>query len=216
MAMKRVAPRLVVSIFKMLHRIILRWSISGRENVPQTGPLLVIANHVNLTDPLLLAGSFPRWVIYMAKEQLFRDPVLGAFMRSAGSIPVAREGPVQHRRNALRQAENVLNEGHVLGVFPEGTRDRTGVLLEGKPGAASLAIHTGAPIIPVAFAGTEKIGTRWWILKRPRVTVTIGQPFYLTSSSSRLSRSQSAELTNEMMRRLAALLPPDKRGPYGD
>lgn len=214
--MKRVGPRLTVEICRLLYNILLRWSVTGRENVPRTGSLIIIANHVNFIDPVLLMCAFPRWVSYMAKEELFRNPFFGAFLRSGGVFPVSRTGSVENRRNAVRQAETILSEGHALGVFPEGTRDKTGILLKGKPGAASMAIHTGAPVIPVAFAGTEQIGTRWWILKRPKVTVTIGTPFYLTSTGSVLSRSQSASLTEEMMRRLAALLPPDKRGPYGD
>ncbi|MBN1856109.1 MAG: 1-acyl-sn-glycerol-3-phosphate acyltransferase [Dehalococcoidia bacterium] len=214
--MKRVGPRLAIEVSRFLYKIFLRWSVIGRENVPLTGPLVVIANHVNSADPVMLMCAFPRWVTYMAKEELFHNPLFGAFLRSGGVFPVSRTGSVENRRNAIRQAETLLSEGHALGVFPEGTRDRTGVLLQGRPGAVSMAIHTGAPIIPVAFAGTEQIGTRWWILRRPKVTVTIGTPFHLTSTSSTLSRSQSASLTEEMMRHLAALLPPDKRGPYGD
>lgn len=214
--MKQVAPRIVLAISRVLYIVFLRWSITGKENVPQTGSLLVIANHVNLVDPVMLMCSFPRWVTYMTKEELFHNPLFAAFMRSGGAFPVSRTGSVQERRNAIRTAETLLSEGCALGVFPEGTRDKTGVLLQGRPGAVSMAIHTGAPIIPVAFAGTEQIGTRWWLLKRPKVTVTIGTPFHLTAKGSRLSRSQSAELTDEMMRHLAALLPPDKRGPYGD
>lgn len=208
--------RLAVAVSRVLYNTFLNWSVTGRENVPQTGALVVVANHVNVADPMLLICAFPRWVTYMAKKELFRYPFIGALLRSGGVVPIARTGTVQEKRNAMRQAEELLARGHVLGLFPEGKRDRTGVLLPGRPGAAVLAAHAGAPLIPVAVSGTERMSVLNWLWKRPTVTVTIGKPFLLSQTGGRISRSMASELTNEIMLQIAALLPKEQRGPYAD
>ena len=208
--------RLAVAVSRVLYNIFFTWSVTGRENVPQSGSLIVVANHVNVADPMLLLCAFPRWVTYMAKDELFRYPFLGPLMRSGGVFPVARTGSVQEKRDAMRQAEGLLAQGHVLGLFPEGKRDRTGVLLPGKPGAAILAAHSGAPLIAVAVSGTEQMRGLNWLWRRPKVTVTIGKPFRLSRTGSRISRSVAAGLTDEIMRQIAALLPKEHRGPYAD
>ena len=143
--MKR-GPRAVLAFFRVVYRIFLRWSVTGRENVPQTGPLIVVANHVNLTDPMLLMLAMPRWVTFMAKKELFSVPIVGHVLRSAEVFPVARSGAFEDKREVMRQAEDLLGRGLILGLFPEGSRDKTGVLTEGKPGAAFLALHSGAPL----------------------------------------------------------------------
>ncbi len=214
--MPGLCARLAVALSRILYNIFFNWSVTGRENVPQGGALVVVANHVNFADPVLLMCAFPRWVTYMAKEELFRNPFLGVLMRSGKAVPVARTGTVQEKRDALRQAEALLAQGRVLGLFPEGQRDRTGVLLAGKPGAAVLAAHSGALLIPLAVSGTERMRGLNWLLKRPTVTVTIGKPFRLSQTGGRISRSLASELTDEIMRQIAALLPNDRRGPYAN
>ena len=214
--MPGLCARLAVALSRILYNIFFNWSVTGRENVPQGGALVVVANHVNFADPVLLMCAFPRWVTYMAKEELFRNPFLGVLMRSGKAVPVARTGTVQEKRDAMRQAEALLAQGRVLGLFPEGQRDRTGVLLAGKPGAAVLAAHSGALLIPLAVSGTERMRGLNWLLKRPTVTVTIGKPFRLSQTGGRISRSLASELTDEIMRQIAALLPNDRRGPYAN
>ena len=208
--------RLAVAVGRVLYFLLLRWTVRGGEHVPVSGPCILIANHVHLADPVLLMLAFPRPITFMAKEELFRVPIWGQVMRDGGMFPVARAGTLQQKRDVMRLAENLLTQGRVLALFPEGRRSPTGVLIEGKPGAAVLAIRTGAPLVPVAIEGTEQIRGKWWWLKRPRVTVTIGAPFHLTSAGSRVARSESARLTGELMRRVALLLPPERRGFYAD
>ena len=137
--MPGLTARLAAAASRVLYNIFFNWSVTGRENVPQSGALVVVANHVNVADPMLLICAFPRWVTYMAKKELFRYPFLGTLLRSGGVLPVARTGTVQEKRGTMRQAEELLARGHVLGLFPEGKRNRTGVLLPGRPGAAVLA-----------------------------------------------------------------------------
>ena len=208
--------RFAVASCRVFYNTFFKWRVIGRENVPQSGPLVVVANHVNAADPVLLLCAFPRWVTYMAKEELFRYPLLSALLRSGGALSVARTGTVKQKRDAVRRAEELLAQGHALGLFPEGKRDRTGVLLPGKPGAAILAAHSGASLIAVAVSGTEQIRGLNWLWKSPTVTVTIGKPFRLSQTGGRISRSRAAGLTDEIMRQIAALLPKEQRGPYAD
>jgi 1-acyl-sn-glycerol-3-phosphate acyltransferase len=205
---------LILAGAKLLYRLFLRWSVRGSENVPREGAILVVANHVNAADPILLMLAMPRWLTFMAKEELFRTPLLRRILTDAGMFPVARGGNVQQRMDVMRQAEGLLAAGHALAIFPEGSRSYSGNLQEGKGGAAALAFHAGVPILPIAVSGIEQLHGITWLFRRPRVTVTIGAPFRLESPTARLPRSELSRLTDEIMRHIAVLLPEDRRGPY--
>lgn len=208
--------RIVVALLSVVYRLLLRWSVLGRERVPPDGALVLIANHVHLADPVLLMLAFPRHITFLAKEELFRVPFVGMIMRHGGMFPVARGGNLQQKRDVMRQAEDLLSQGRVLALFPEGKRSHDGILLSAKPGAAILSLHSGAPLIPVAIVGTEQIRGWWWPFRRPRVTVTIGEPFRLEANEGRIARSESARMTEDLMRRIALMLPPAHRGAYAD
>lgn len=208
--------RIVLAVLRLVYWLLLRWKVYGREHVPPTGPVVLIANHIHLADPVLLMLAFPRHITFLAKEELFRMPFVGMIMRDGGMFPVARAGSLQQLKDVMRQAENLLREGRVLALFPEGRRSHTGVLQPAKPGAAALSLHTGAPVVPVAIIGTEQLTRRWWWLRRPRVTVTIGAPLHLSTTEERLGRSESARLTTELMLSIARMLPPQQRGAYAD
>ncbi|UCB42892.1 MAG: 1-acyl-sn-glycerol-3-phosphate acyltransferase [Dehalococcoidales bacterium] len=187
--------------------ILCRWQIKGKENVPKEGPLLVVANHMTNHDPPLLSVSLGRYVVFMAKEGLFRSRLGGYFMRGLGTFPVRRNGV---QREALRTAQQVLADGYALAVFPEGMRSRTHKLRRAFPGAALIALQTGVPVLPVAITGTEAVkGINW--LRRPRLTVTFGQPFCLLPTNGKTGRGECAEY---IMERIAELLPAGYRGVY--
>lgn len=187
--------------------ILCRWQIKGKENVPKAGPLLVVANHMTNHDPPLLSVSLGRYVVFMAKDNLFRSRLGGYFMRGLGTFPIRRNGV---QRESLRAAQQVLADGHALGIFPEGMRSRTGKLNRAFPGAALIALQTGVPILPVAIIGTENVkGMNW--LRRPRLTVTFGKPFRPPPATGKTGRDECAEL---IMERIAELLPVDYRGVY--
>ncbi len=198
-------------IIRMLFILLTHWRIRGKENIPSQGPLLVVANHLNLADPPLLAVSLSRKVIFMAKKELFRSKFSSYFVRSFGAFPV-RRGQLDGK--ALRQAEQVLAEGKALAMFPEGARSRHAQLRPAFSGSALIALRNGAPILPVGITGTEKIRGIAWLLRRPRITVNIGHPFYLPPASSKLTKGELAESTNYIMERLAELLPQEYRGNY--
>lgn len=196
---------------RVLLFLLTRWRVKGKENIPRHGPVLIIANHLNLADPPLLAVSLGRKAVFMAKKELFRNPFSGYFIRGFGAFPVHRG---QLDRKALRQAEQLLADGMALITFPEGTRSKSGQLQPAFSGSALIALRSGAPVLPVGISGTEKIKGVAWFLRRPELTVSIGRPFYLPLASSKLTRGELAELTNFMMGHIAELLPPEYRGNY--
>ena len=198
-------------IVRMLLILLTRWRVRGRENVPSQGPVLVVANHLNLADPPLLWVSLGRRVVFMAKEELFHSRFVGYFIGGFGAFPVHRG---QLDRKALRQAGQVLEQGLALVMFPEGMRSRSRQLRPAFPGSVLIALRSGVPILPVGITGTERIKGVAWLLRRPQITVNIGHPFHLSQASSRLTKVELASLTDYMMGRIAELLPQDYRGNY--
>lgn len=188
-----------------------RWQVIGKENVPKAGPLVVVANHFNLVDVPLLATSLGRKAAFLAKEELFRSKLLSFIMYSSGSFPVHR-GRLD--RKAIRKAQQVLAKGGVLAIFPEGRRSENAQLQPALSGAVLIALRSGVPILPVAISGTEKLTGVTSALRRPRVTINFGHPFYLPPINSKLTKEKRAELTNLVMQHIAELLPPEYRGNY--
>ncbi len=202
--------RLLVRILLLL---LTRWQVKGRKNIPNQGPVLVVVNHLNLADSPLVAVSLGRKAIFMAKEELFRSRFSSYFVGSFGAFPVHRG---QLDREAMREAERVLAEGLALVMFPEARRSKNAQLQPAFPGSALIALHSGAPVLPVAITGTERIKGAAWLLRRPKITVNIGQPFHLPPVNGKLSKTELAELTNFIMGHIAELLPVEYRGIYAD
>ena len=198
-------------IVRMLFLLVTRWRVRGRENIPSQGPVLVVANHLNLADPPLVWVSLGRKVVFMAKEELFRSRFLSYFIRGFGAFPVHRG---QLDRKALRQADQLFANGMALVTFPEGTRSKNAQLQPAFSGSALIALRSGVPILPVGITGTERIKGVAWLLRRPQITVNIGHPFHLPPASSKLTKAELARLTNYMMERIAELLPLEYRGNY--
>jgi 1-acyl-sn-glycerol-3-phosphate acyltransferase len=192
---------------------VLIWSrreVLGLENVPRHGPAILASNHLNLADPPLLAALVPRRLIFMAKLELWSTPIIGPLYGLYGCIPVRRfEADVA----ALRRAEKVLRQRHVLAMFPEGTRSRHPGLGKGHPGTAVIALRSGVPIVPVGVSGTEVVSLPRCFLRRARVRITFGQPFTLPQGQ-RLTTELAEEGTERIMREIAALLPEAYRGAY--
>jgi len=198
-------------ILRMLFSLLTSRQVRGKENIPNQGPLLVVANHLNLADPPLLGISLSRKVMFMAKEGLFRSRFSSYFIRGFGAFPVHRG---QLDKKTLRQAKQVLAEGLVLAMFPEGKRSHSAQLQPALSGSALIACHSGVPILPVGIIGTEKIEGVAWVLHRPQITVNIGQTFYLPPVDGKLTKDELARLTSYIMERIAELLPQEYRGNY--
>lgn len=202
---------LVKPIVRVLFWLLTRRQIKREKNPIPQGPLIIVANHVSMVDVPLLGISLPRRIAFMGKQELFRSRVQSFLWRSLGGFPVHRG---QFDREALRKANEQLKKGWALGVFPEGKRSPNAQLQPPYPGAAFVAFHTAAPILPVGIVGTEKFRNMTWIFRRPRLTVNIGEPFTLPSIEGKLTSAQLDSLTDFIMERVAELLPENYRGVY--
>lgn len=187
--------------------IVTSHDIQGREHVPRRGALILASNHFSVGDPPILTGLFPRRIVWMAKQELFDIPIFGQLYYMGGFIPVRRS---EADLRALRRSQEALRCGHVLGMFPEGTRSG-GRLGAGEPGSALIALRTGAPILPVAIWGTEAIKLPRDLFRRTNVTVRYGQPFRLPHTD-RITKEDVKSGTVEIMKRIADLLPDQYRG----
>jgi 1-acyl-sn-glycerol-3-phosphate acyltransferase len=185
--------------------------VEGLDNVPKTGGAILVSNHLNNADPCIIPGVFKRRIITMAKKEMFKWPVISLLFRFIGAFPVDRQGA---DLAALREAQNVVHDGILLLMFPEGTRSKDRQLRQGFPGTALVAYRTGAPIIPIAIWGTE--GLKWPFLffrpfLGPRVSLRVGEPFY-PPKAERITSQAAKDATDDIMMHIAALLPPRSRG----
>ncbi|MDF2858390.1 MAG: acyl-phosphate glycerol 3-phosphate acyltransferase [Neobacillus sp.] len=143
------AKSVVYSVFKPLYRM----EVIGTEDFPKEGGVLLCANHIHNFDPLVVGINAPRPVHFMAKEEIFKVPVLGSIVRKCNAFPVKRG---MGDREALRTGMKVLKDGHVFGLFPEGTRSKTGEIGKGLAGAGFFALRSDAFVIPCAIIGPYK------------------------------------------------------------
>ncbi|HEY49003.1 MAG TPA: 1-acyl-sn-glycerol-3-phosphate acyltransferase [Dehalococcoidia bacterium] len=191
-----------------------RWRVEGKENVPRTGPLIIVSNHLNLIDPPLLGASVPRRINFMAKQELFESTFSRLVVENYGAFPVRRG---QLDRKAVRNALEQLHQGGVLGIFPEGKRSHDSQLQAAQLGASLLASRSGVPIVPVGIYGSERVrGVSSVLFQRPRITVTIGRPFILPSDRDKPTRSRLIQHSDLIMERIAELLPESYRGAYNN
>ncbi|MBI4301663.1 MAG: 1-acyl-sn-glycerol-3-phosphate acyltransferase [Chloroflexi bacterium] len=187
-----------------------QWHVKGQDNVPSQGPLIIAANHLSFIDPPLLAASIPRRIAFMTKEEAFAPPG-GFFIRNYGAFPVRRG---RWDRNALRQANQLLKEGGALGMFPEGTRSWGRGLQRGYSGVAIIASRSGAPILPVGIAGSERVKGLADVFSRPAITVRLGRPFFLPQTNGQRNNYQLSFATDLIMKHIASLLPSYLQGIY--
>jgi 1-acyl-sn-glycerol-3-phosphate acyltransferase len=190
--------------------------VTGLENVPRDGPLIVASNHLNDTDPGVLATRIPRRLVFMTKDELFHVPGLAQFLTLYGAFPVRRH---EADLGALRRANETLRRGLALVLFPEGTRAGTRASLgQAWPGTALIALRNNVPILPVAITGSQDLALPRMFLRPFRVrhvTLTIGKPFIL-EQPPRLNAAAAEAGTALIMAKIAALLPPEYRGYYGN
>jgi 1-acyl-sn-glycerol-3-phosphate acyltransferase len=203
------ATRLFASVALPL---IAKLRTEGLENVPARGSAILAPNHLSWADIPLLSFPIKRVTHYMAKAELFRIPVLGAYIRVLGAFPVRRG---ESDRDALRIAERLLGQGELVVIFPEGHRSEGHALIEAHQGVALIAMRAGVPVIPIAISGTERtfhdLKYAW---RAPRVLVRYGAPYVLEPSGGRRTSADLKRHTDEIMRRIAAMLPPQNRGIY--
>jgi 1-acyl-sn-glycerol-3-phosphate acyltransferase len=191
------------------------------DDIPREGPVILAANHISNADPVILGAwltkSLGRRIHWLGKKELFDWPVVGWVARNGGIHPVDRAAADV---DAYRMAERVLVEGHVLMIFPEGTRSPNGELQQPKDGLAMLALRTGAPIVPIGISNTDRVWPKGQLLPRPgrHATMRVGRLFRLEDElpEGLARKAAKTAATDLIMRRIAALLDPRHRGPYGE
>jgi 1-acyl-sn-glycerol-3-phosphate acyltransferase len=212
---RRVFRALLRWVSQAVFAVLSDFHFLGCENIPEHGPLLVVANHFSFIDPVAMVRT-ARWPIEFIGG--FRTPNAPAWTavipKLWGFLPVFRGTGSRH---ALQAAEAVLSQGGVLGIFPEGG-SWAQVLRPARPGAAFLAARTGAQILPMGFDGLTEIFPSLRKGQRARVTLRAGKPFgpFHTTGRGRERRRQLDEIGHEIMRNIAELLPPERRGYYSD
>lgn len=173
--------QLIKYIIAPLARLIYRPVVDGAARVPRTGPLIIAANHLSAVDTWVIPFVSPRPVAFLGKAEYFKGKGLrgrffAAFLSALGFVPVER-GNAQAALASLGAARQVLDAGGAFGIYPEGTRSRDGRLHKGKTGVAQLALSTGAPVVPVALFGTDRLLPHGKKLPRlHRITVRFGEP----------------------------------------
>jgi 1-acyl-sn-glycerol-3-phosphate acyltransferase len=208
------AQRTVYSTIRRLTRILCRVDDVQLARVPEKGPLILVANHVNFMDvPLVYTHLLPRPVTGFAKAETWENPLLGALFSLGEAIPLQRgEADV----GAFRRALAALDAGQILAVAPEGTRSGHGRLQRGRPGIVLLALRSGAPLLPVVFYGGELFRHNVSRLRRTDFRIVVGQPFYLDAGGVQVTQAVRRQMIDEVMCQMAALLPPAYRGVYSD
>ena len=203
----------LTGLARLLTRILLgsKFRLSGTRNVPSTGPVLIVSNHVGGVDPAIIGAWTPRPVWFMAKAELFR----GAFawlMRGYHAFPVVRHSP---DRSALRRAFDLLKQGSAVVLFPEGHRSENARLLRAEPGAGFIARRSGAPLVPIAITGSQNvIGRHKIIPRRAEVAMTFGEPFQLPERNRDGSPMDHQQSADYLMTKIAQLLPLENQGEY--
>ncbi|MEA3297933.1 MAG: lysophospholipid acyltransferase family protein [Chloroflexota bacterium] len=212
------SQRIILTLVRILFKFFISWTwkIKGVDNIPSSGSVILISNHVNFFDPILLMLSSTRWIHFMAKEELFHNPILGFILRWAQAYPINRRGGMKERKETIKHTQNKLQEDIVLGIFPEGERSHETKLLSAKPGAAVIAARMDVQLLPVGIIGTEKIHGKRWPWQQPHIILNIGRPFNLPPTDGKFTRSKMQSLNIIMMREIAKLLPPDRQGVYAD
>lgn len=200
------------SVFKVLFKLLTRTEVQGQENVPQQGAFILATNHMSRIDVPLLLIATPRDDLIALVANTYRsNPFFHLMVIMSGSIYIDRE---KADFTAMRAGMDFLRKGGVLGIAPEGTRSRVGALIQAKNGVALLAEKTHLPVVPTAISGTEDGVKRLLTLRKPILRVAFGEPVQLAPVSREDRETNLQRNTDEIMCRIAALLPEKYRGAY--
>jgi 1-acyl-sn-glycerol-3-phosphate acyltransferase len=202
----------VNAIIRAVFSTVCRVDASQLKRIPAQGPAILVPNHINfLESPVMVAWLDNPAVTGIAKRESWKNPLFYFLFNLWEIIPIDR-GVVD--REAFNLALEALKNGKLLAVSPEGTRSKTGQLLKAKPGVSVIAARSGAPIIPVALWGHEGFWNNLKHLRRTPVNIEVGQPFRLTAEGASLSREVREAVADEIMYKVAELLPERYRGEY--
>ncbi|HVB72945.1 MAG TPA: lysophospholipid acyltransferase family protein [Ktedonobacteraceae bacterium] len=198
--------------FRVITHLVCRYRVLGLEHVPESGSLLIVTNHLSWYDPILLGVVLRRRVWIFTKAELFGWPLIGGAIKLTGQIAVRRG---ESDRVALEKALVYLQEGKALMIFPEGTVEKACKLMPARKGAAMLAMRSGVMVLPIAHRGTRRVlrSLRDWF---PRVTIEIGEPYMPAIAEDVPRKVGLQQVMDDMMFRIASMLPPENRGSYAE
>lgn len=209
------------TLISLVAKTVFRPTITGRENVPKTGPVILASNHLSFIDSIVIPISAPRPVQFLAKSHYFTGTgfkgwVSRTFFTAIGAVGVER-GAGQAAQDALDQGKRILDGGNAFALYPEGTRSLDGRLYRGRTGIAWLALTTGATVVPVGLIGTQEIqpvGTK--VPRVRKVTVKFGEPLDLSHYGAATSGKARRQATDEIMAAIHALTGQELAGVYNE
>lgn len=186
--------RILKGILKPIFSVLYSVKVEGRDHLPKGGPLIICANHISAIDPIILAISLPYMIYSMAKAELFKVKLFGYFLNKVGVFPVKRgEADLKSIKTSLK----LLKEKKIMGMFPEGTRNKTGDI-KAEPGIAMIAVKAQAPVLPIAIISDYKLFKR--------TTVKIGEPISLAQHyDQKLQNEDYHDLSLDIMKRINQL-----------
>jgi 1-acyl-sn-glycerol-3-phosphate acyltransferase len=206
--------RLVVATFKGITSLICRIDDAQLKRVPKQGPLIIVTNHVNVLEiPIIYTRLQPRRVHGMVLAERWKNSIWRWILDTCETIPLHRG---EADLAAIHKALGYLERGEMLIIAPEGTRSSDGRLQPAHPGVVLLALHSHAPLLPVAYYGAERYKENLSRLKRTDFHLRVGKPFYLEGKGEKVTRLVRKKMMDEVMHQLAMLLPPEYRGEYAD
>ena len=204
---------ILVRILRFMTTLLCRIESGSLSRVPKSGPLILVTNHVNILEiPVLYTRLQPRPISGFFAAYRMKSTWLRWLLTTFGGIPVERGRPDRH---AMSQAAARLRAGDIFALAPEGTRSKDGTLQRGRAGVVLLALESGAPVLPLAFWGSENWQKNLKRLRRTPFNIAVGTPFRI-KCSQRPDRATRQSVVDEIMRELAALLPEQYRGAYLD
>ena len=206
--------RVMVAVFRMITSLICRIHDSELVRVPNKGPLILAANHVNIIElPIIYTRLYPRRLTALALADRWEKGWSRFLMKVSGAVPLHRE---EADVTALRKALQQLEKDKIVVIAPEGTRSGHGRLEKAHAGIVLLALHSGAPVLPVVYYGSENYKENLRRLRRTDFHIAVGEPFYVDAGGATVTRQVRHLILDEIMYQLAALLPPQYRGVYSD
>ena len=206
----------LLSVIRFLIKTLMKFNVVNQDYIPKTGALLMTSNHLSRLDtPLLMTITDRNDLVAIVAKKYQEKPFFKWILGKFGTMVWMDRDAADF--SALREALDYLRQGVIVGIAPEGTRSRESEgLLEGKQGAALLAARSTVPILPVGIAGSEKINQHFSKLRRPPVTIRVGQPYFLPELDQDDRQGWLIRSTDEIMCRIAAVLPEEYRGFYKD
>jgi len=203
---------LIVTGLKAITSLICRIEAAELKQVPKSGPLIIYTNHVNILEiPIIYTHLQPHKVHGLVLAERWNNPILRWMLEVTESIPLHRgEADI----DAIHKGLEVLARGESIIISPEGTRSHDGKLQAAQPGVVLLALHSHAPLLPIAFYGAENWQENISHLKRTDFHLRVGQLFHLDDGGEKVTKEIRGRMLDEMMCQLAKLLPPEFRGYY--